>query len=209
MSGDEFVSRAGRLPLVGGALALDFCNTTSGLGTDHCVEHLIGFEHLVLWSAHAGVLTADGADALHALATREPAATRAALDRALTLRRTLHRLFSALAQGAEAPPEALAGLNAALAPSHRDRQLVASAGGFVWHHPEPHRTADGPLAPIARSAAEVLLTTPLDRIKQCPGQDCGWVFIDRSKNGIRVWCEMEVCGSRAKARARMARRRSG
>jgi predicted RNA-binding Zn ribbon-like protein len=209
MSGDEFVPRAGRLPLVGGALALDFCNTTSGLGTEHCLEHLIGFEHLVLWSAHAGAITVDGADALRALATREPATTHAALDRALALRRTLHRLFSALAHGAKAPPEALAGLNAALVPSHHNQQLAESAGGFVWRYPAPHLTADGPLAPITRSAADVLLTTPLDRIKQCPGQDCGWLFIDRSKNGIRVWCEMEVCGSRAKARARAERRRSG
>jgi predicted RNA-binding Zn ribbon-like protein len=208
MSSGEFVSRAGRLPLVGGALALDFCNTTSGLGTGHCLEHLVEFEHLVLWSAHAGAITAAEADAIRALANREPSAARRALDRALHLRRTLHSLFRALAHGEAAPPDALAALNAALVQAQRDRKLVQTQDGFAWHYPPPQDAPDGLLAPIARSAADVLLAGPLDRLKQCPGLDCGWLFLDRSKNGIRVWCEMEVCGNRAKARARAERRRT-
>jgi predicted RNA-binding Zn ribbon-like protein len=207
MSSGEFVSRAGRLPLVGGALALDFCNTTSGLGTGHCLEHLLEFEHLVLWSAHAGAITAAEADAIRTLARREPSAARSALDRAVGLRRTLHGLFHALAHGETAPPDALAALNAALVAAHRERRLVQTGDGFAWHYAPPQDAPDGLLAPIARSAADVLLAGPLDRLKQCPGLDCGWLFLDRSKNGIRVWCEMEVCGNRAKARARAERRR--
>lgn len=208
MSDGEFVSRAGRLPLVGGALALDFCNTTSGLGTGHCLEHLVAFEHLVLWSIHAGAVTASEADALRALADRDPPAARAALDQALALRRTLHGLFGRLAQRERVSPDGLAALNAALAPSHKGQSLIETEHGFAWRYPAPHGGLDGLLAPIARSAADVLLTEPIERIKRCPGHACGWLFLDRSKNGIRVWCEMEVCGSRAKARARAARRKA-
>jgi len=28
---------------------------------------------------------------------------------------------------------------------------------------------------------------------------CGWLFIDRSKNRSRIWCDMAVCGNRHKA----------
>ena len=47
-----------------------------------------------------------------------------------------------------------------------------------------------------------------DRIKTCPGADCGWMFIDETKNRRRKWCQMETCGNRAKA-ARHYRRVSG
>ncbi|HEV2678045.1 MAG TPA: ABATE domain-containing protein [Aliidongia sp.] len=208
MSDGGFVSRAGRLPLVGGALALDFCNTTSGLGSGHCQEHLLEFEHLLLWTVHAGGITAADSEVLRALAEEDPAAARAALDRALELRRTLYSLFHALAHGEDPPTSALAGLNAALAASHRGQSLTRAAEGFAWRYPAVDGAPDGPLGPVARSAAHVLLSEPLDRLKQCPGHECGWLFLDRSKNGIRVWCEMEVCGSRAKARARAERRRS-
>jgi predicted RNA-binding Zn ribbon-like protein len=64
------------------------------------------------------------------------------------------------------------------------------------------------LGPIALSAVGVLSQTDLSRIKQCPGEDCGWLFVDRTKNGARRWCEMEVCGNRAKQK-RLRARKSG
>lgn len=62
---------------------------------------------------------------------------------------------------------------------------------------------------IAVSALS-LLADPREagRIKRCPGQDCGWLFLDETKNGRRRWCSMETCGNRAKAR-RSYQRRTG
>ena len=207
MSDSGHGPRAGRLPLVGGALALDFCNTTSGLGMAHCLEHLNEYEHLLLWSAHAGVITPIEADNLRQRAEREPGQARAAFASALGLRRALFELFRALAHREAPPPAALAALNQTLAAGNQRRYLEGTAAGFAWHYPAADTTLDGPLDSIARSAAAVLLSSPLDRLKQCPGCDCGWLFLDQSKNGSRVWCEMEVCGARAKARARAERRR--
>jgi predicted RNA-binding Zn ribbon-like protein len=34
------------------------------------------------------------------------------------------------------------------------------------------------------------------------------MFLDQSKNGSRVWCEMEVCGTRAKLSRRASLRRN-
>ncbi|MET1412174.1 CGNR zinc finger domain-containing protein [Roseibium sp. HPY-6] len=53
---------------------------------------------------------------------------------------------------------------------------------------------------IAASAVSVLTDNrELKRIKMCPGNNCGWLFVDETKNGRRTWCSMESCGNRAKA----------
>lgn len=44
------------------------------------------------------------------------------------------------------------------------------------------------------------------RLKACPWHTCRWAFYDNTKNRSGVWCTMEVCGNRAKARAYRERR---
>ena len=64
-------SRAGALPLVGGALALDFANTSSGRETEDHRDHLRGIDDLLAWAAHAGIIdAADGGGAAAALPDR-------------------------------------------------------------------------------------------------------------------------------------------
>ena len=46
----------------------------------------------------------------------------------------------------------------------------------------------------------------LSRIKECPGHDCGWLFLDETKNARRKWCIMETCGNRAKASRHYAKK---
>jgi predicted RNA-binding Zn ribbon-like protein len=54
---------------------------------------------------------------------------------------------------------------------------------------------------IAWSALDLLRSDELARLKQCPPDDCHWLFIDRTKNGSRRWCDMGTCGNRAKKMA--------
>nr|WP_299505359.1 CGNR zinc finger domain-containing protein [uncultured Rhizobium sp.] len=49
----------------------------------------------------------------------------------------------------------------------------------------------------ARSALRLLGEPAAERMKICG--NCGWLFLDRSKNKSRYWCDMAVCGNRAKA----------
>jgi predicted RNA-binding Zn ribbon-like protein len=44
------------------------------------------------------------------------------------------------------------------------------------------------------------------RLKACPWHTCQWAFYDNTKNHSGVWCTMEVCGNRAKAKAYRERR---
>jgi hypothetical protein len=52
--------------------------------------------------------------------------------------------------------------------------------------------ADNLLPPALRLAAE------RSRLRTCGNPLCRWLFVDRSRNRSRRWCEMAVCGNRVK-----------
>ena len=57
----------------------------------------------------------------------------------------------------------------------------------------------------ARSALMLLSRPEPERLKIC--RNCGWLFVDRSRNRSRAWCDMAVCGNRAKANRHYHRKR--
>ncbi|MCR6498731.1 CGNR zinc finger domain-containing protein [Shinella sp. CPCC 101442] len=57
----------------------------------------------------------------------------------------------------------------------------------------------------ARSALMLLSRPEPDRLKICP--NCNWLFLDRSRNRSRAWCDMAVCGNRVKANRHYRRNR--
>jgi predicted RNA-binding Zn ribbon-like protein len=46
------------------------------------------------------------------------------------------------------------------------------------------------------------------RMRACRKSTCRFVYYDRSKNGLRAWCSMAVCGNREKAQRRRSRDRA-
>lgn len=61
---------------------------------------------------------------------------------------------------------------------------------------------------VAVSALAILADPrEIKRVKCCPGDACGWLFLDETRNARRRWCMMETCGNRAKARRNYARRK--
>jgi hypothetical protein len=64
--------------------------------------------------------------------------------------------------------------------------------------------------PDAAPLVADLLTSPdVARVRECDASNCAWLFLDRSKNRTRRWCDMKVCGNRDKARRYRARTPSG
>jgi len=49
-----------------------------------------------------------------------------------------------------------------------------------------------------------LRSDELDLLKRCPADNCRWLFLDRTKNRSRRWCDMATCGNQAKARKHRA-----
>ena len=128
----EWIGRLFLPSLLGGALCLDFANTTSGLGSDHCLEHLCRYEHLLLWSRHVGSITEAQARRLRHAAGRTPAAAARTLLRAKELRRAIYAICTSTGRGRRPPAPALAVLNREIATAAGQRQLAASDQRFAW-----------------------------------------------------------------------------
>ena len=186
-------------------MCLNFVNTSSGRGTPSPQDHLAAYNDLLAWAHHADALDATTTRALADLAGRKPAVARRVLARALELRETLFGIVTALARRTSPTAADLAVLNTYLSAANRSARLERSKRGFAWVWSLQPPQLDLPLWLIVRSAAEVLTAGPLERLKSCNGEACGWVFLDQTRNGRRRWCEMEVCGSRAKMRRFRAR----
>ncbi len=199
--------------LLAGSLCLDFCNTAEWHAAPQPVERLTSYEALVAWSEQAGAVAEGEAKQLLAEAERQPREAEAVLQRAVSLREAIYRLFAALAHGRPVDEADLAELNAALAAALPGLRLVQvespqrEEGQFAWAWAAGRSDLDRMLWPVVRSAADLLTSADLARVRQCAGDPCGWLFIDSSRNHSRRWCSMEDCGNRAKARRHYRRQR--
>ena len=192
--------------LIGGVLCLDFVNTVDPRHAPGRREYLYDYAALVAWGGHAGAIEAGQGERLREAAAGDPAEAGRVLGRAIRLREALYPLFSRAAQGQPPGPDDLGVLQAELTRALPHLRIAWSPAGFGREWEQDSGELDQVLWPVAWSAAELLVQGPLERIRECPGQDtCGWLFLDLSKNASRRWCDMRVCGNRAKARRHYAR----
>ena len=196
-----------RFELIGGRPSLDFANTASRLGTAAPIERLHGYGDLVRWALEAGILGDPQARRLREEAARHPTEADRVLGEARRLRGAIWRIFVGLKRGTRAAPADLATLNRALAEGMASRRLHESPDGYRWAWEEQPGRLDWPLWPVAHSAAELASGDQVDRVKVCEGGECGWLFVDASRNRSRRWCSMEDCGNVVKARRHYAKRK--
>ena len=202
-------SRAGSLPLVGGSLALDFANTESGRGTDSHQNHLRNAENVADWIAHASVAPAHEIKRLRAALAVSPERCESLLASALALRSAIQDVGLAIAARAAPPDAALRVLSILHGRFLSRAALVADERACRWVWSVEASAVEAALGPIALAAVKLFTEGDFSRIKRCDGHACGWLFCDTTKNNRRRWCEMEVCGNRAKQKRLAARRRDG
>lgn len=195
------------LRLLGGRLCLDFTNTVEDRTGRRPVDCLGDYADLARWGRQAGGLGPETVRALLTEAERQPETSRAVFALAIALREAIYRVFRAVAHGKPPPKADLETLAVAYLDALARARLAETGGGFGWVWAADGRDLTRPLWPVACSAIEVLTEADHGRVKQCPGpgDDCGRLFLDSSKNGSRRWCSMDGCGSQAKMRRRYAR----
>jgi predicted RNA-binding Zn ribbon-like protein len=203
---------AARIPprhdLVGGRLCLDFCNTAGD--RQACPEErLETYADVVGWGWRAAIFNAEEAARLCRLAARNPTEALVVWERAISLREALRSIFFSLADGRRIRGTQLEILNDELAGAMARSQVVPTDSGFTWLWAEGGKALDCVLWPVARSAADLLTEGPLTTVRRCEGRGCGWLFLDTSRNRTRRWCDMRICGNRAKARRHHERLKAG
>lgn len=165
-----------------------FVNT---IDLEEGAEELTGPDELAGWLVQRGLapagLAATGDDLEHAVALRE--ALRAVL----------------LAHNADALVHAdiAQTLDRAAVRSKLALRFDKAASGTLEAKADGVDGALGRLLAIVhRSAADGTWA----RLKACRDETCEWAFYDHTKNRSGAWCNMAVCGNRAKARAYRERR---
>lgn len=187
--------------LVGGELCLDFANTVGGTRRGVSREYLKSYSDLMSWCQQVGVLPQNQFQALTREASRRPGEAKKVLRRALALRETVYRMFSALIENKPFSCGDLDLLNEELCIALRHARIVKEKSEFVWDWAPNAGELDQLIWPVARSAGHLLTAKEtLAYLRECASDTCGWLFVDTSKNHSRRWCDMRDCGTRAKVR---------
>jgi predicted RNA-binding Zn ribbon-like protein len=192
--------------IVGGNLAIDLLNTRD-LRADGAPggDVLADYDDIVAWALHMGVVSDVEADRLRGRARRHPAEAAAAFARVVAARDSLDHLFRAVAHGETPAAADLARLARDEADGLGHARLIEADGGVRWSWADD-TGLDRPLWPIVHAALGLVLDGPLDRVKGCA--TCSFLFVDESRNRSRRWCSMDDCGTRAKMRSYVTRRRA-
>jgi predicted RNA-binding Zn ribbon-like protein len=182
------------IKLHGGRLCLDFANSVDWTADHRPIgveEGIVDADELRRWGRRLGI----DAD----LPTRDE------FHAAIALREAMHLTFAAIAHDAAPPRAALERIAADHAEASEAASLVAGEGAWRldWPASESRRVR---FAAVVDAVALLADPERLARVRQCPGRNCGWLFLDVS--GRRHWCSMATCGSRAKMRRHYARRRA-
>lgn len=188
---------AGTIALIGGHLALDFANTAGWHASDERSEWLTDYAAVIAWARHAGAITRPMADALSRAAHASPRAAVRALDETIALREATYRVFAALAQSRTPAGKDIAALHAAHVRALAAATPVWRAEGGVTLRWSTEDDDDLllPVHPVMVKAADLLASPDLARLRQCGRHPCGWLFLDRSRNGTRRWCSSAECGN--------------
>jgi predicted RNA-binding Zn ribbon-like protein len=192
------VQSAAEIPFVAGHVALDFVNTAEERGHPDAGDVLRTADDLRLWGQRRGVL-ADGTSAAVG-ADAEGAELAAALE----ARELLYELFLDLVHGRRASDADRSRLSRLASTAYQAASLDQEADGRLGWSWDPARLAT--VRHVAVTAAvELLSQSPTARLRQCPGDHCGWFFLDTTKRGNRRWCSMGECGQQAKTLRRRER----
>jgi predicted RNA-binding Zn ribbon-like protein len=192
--------------LVGGRLCLDFTNTIGCYFVPETSEKLRRYEDLLIFARRVGMIAPDVERALAKEAANHPADAERIFADAHRLRDALFTLFYPDRPDRD---EALSFLNRQVAVARAHQVLVTTDGGFGFAFRDDEVDLERPLWPIALSAAELLTSPSLERVRACSNHysRCTWLFVDESKNRSRRWCSMRDCGNRVKAKRHYEKKR--
>jgi predicted RNA-binding Zn ribbon-like protein len=198
---------------IGGHPAIDLVNTVDWTSRGPENDRLTGYDGLTRWAEGSGMIAAHEATSLRARAEARPREAEAALHLALRVRKALERVFGAIARG-DLPGDGLKEFNGLLGQALEGMRVMSSGKrrregrGLELGWQDLGESVESIIWPVLWSAASLIVSDEAPRIRVCGGADCGWMYVDRSRNRLRRWCQMETCGTREKSRRRYQRKRT-
>jgi predicted RNA-binding Zn ribbon-like protein len=197
--------KASNLTLVGGATCLDFANTRDWNDRETPSDFFTDYHALLGWALQMDLLTQRQAERLADASRRKIQEALMVLKHARAVREAIYRIFFAIANEQEIPPAELDFFNETWRKALGRLQVQKDRKIFQWKWIGMEEELDSVLWPVLHSAAELLISEKLPRVKDCGG--CRWLFLDTTRGGRRRWCDMRICGNREKARRHYSRTR--
>jgi predicted RNA-binding Zn ribbon-like protein len=197
---------------VGGDPSLDLVNTAAWTRHGLAHERLTTYDALTRWAEGASIIASSVGAGLRRRAQSRSQEADETLTTAWEIRSVLHGVFAPVGT-AKDRDNYLVAYNALLRKALQRLEIgrgerhgfKLAPAGMRWSWREFGSALDSPLWPVVWSGAMLLVSEEGGCIRQCGGEDCGWVYVDRSRNGLRRWCRMETCGTQAKSRRRRER----
>jgi predicted RNA-binding Zn ribbon-like protein len=187
-----------KLPFLGGDLSLDFVNTVHDRHEEPVKELLQNYWDLVTWVYFADAINECQKEKLLQKGQENQIKASQVYKDALHLRETFYDLILNLINQGDAFTANIQLINQWLSRAFSNLELAQLNGHFVLDWNTEDFELESVLWPIIRAFADLVTSEDINRIKQCV--NCGYLFVDNSKNKSRRWCSMEICGNRVKAR---------
>ncbi len=174
---------------IAGHVALDFCNTVGEHLAEQPDELLRDWESFLRWATQVGLIGPESYFEL--LPHPEP------LVEIVRLREAIYRVGLALASAGDVSDRDLALIRGR---ANEPRPAIEFRNRAIRWRPAVSHSSVQMCAVLASEALSLLCSPMVMRIGICEGGSCGWLFVDESRGKQRRWCDMNDCGSRAKAR---------
>jgi len=186
------------MDVLGGWLCLDFTNTVGSRREEPMFDYLTGYEAILIWSSRLSTLEEDQIKELREIAAQNSKQAQISFLNIQSAREALFQFFQAMSFHKIPTNKIQSQFNFFIHQSFKHLALTFSVEGTAkWDWKKSAKPLDLPLYPIMHSAYQLVNSDLMARLKEC---HCGWLFLDRSKNQSRRWCDMQTCGSAHKAR---------
>ena len=183
--------------LLAGHVALDFVNTLDNrYSIEGATELLASYDALIAFLVETNVVSASQARGLK----RQQARRDEAVEEGRRLREALCRIFTSTARAKNPATSDMEVANEFFRQSLIHRVIETADHAFAWRWAGLGDTAISALWPISCAGAELLVSPERELVRECQNGECRWLFLDKSKNHSRRWCDMKVCGNRTKSR---------
>jgi predicted RNA-binding Zn ribbon-like protein len=183
--------------LSGGHPALDLANTIDSRRGRWGPDFLHSFDDLLVLAERTAVLDSVAVSSLRQKASADTERARAVVAQALTLREAIHQVFIAEDTGRAYPSAALKVVETAARKGRSRERLTHTKRRFAWSL--PFDELEDVSRAFALRAIELLIARNDRReVRECKGDNCGWLFLDHSKGGHRMWCSDASCGARSR-----------
>ncbi|MGW8178591.1 MAG: CGNR zinc finger domain-containing protein [bacterium] len=177
--------------------AINFTNTIDWRGKEPPSDYLNNYSDLIDWGGYAGLLNEIQVRELKKKAEESPEKAAKAYEEAIRFREASYRIINQISKGQKIDPTDKEILD------HETRAMLSH---LTLNLESKQLELQGELGLnyllmlLVKDMVDLLTSDELPRVKRCSSDECGWLFIDTSKNNSRKWCQMRACGNRAKAR---------